>query len=72
MTQFTLTIIQIIVGVLLIILILLQQRGEGLGILGGFSSQFYGTRRGLEKTIFISTIILGALFILLCLVSFLV
>jgi protein translocase SecG subunit len=72
MSQFTLTVIQIIVGILLIILILLQQRGEGMGILGGVSSQFYGTRRGLEKTIFISTIILSILFIILSVISFLI
>lgn len=72
MTQPILVITQIIVGILLIVLVLLQQRGQGIGSLGGISSQFYGTRRGLEKTIFISTIILGALFIILSIVSFLV
>ncbi|MDD3487763.1 MAG: preprotein translocase subunit SecG [Candidatus Pacebacteria bacterium] len=72
MSQSFLTILQIIVGVLLITLVLLQQRGSGMGALGGLTSQFYGTRRGLEKTIFISTIVLGALFILLAIVSFLI
>jgi len=50
-------IIQIVISVLLIITILLQQRGGGLsGIFGG--ETFYGTRRGAEKMIFIATIIL--------------
>jgi len=72
MNQFNLAIAQIIIGIILIILVLLQQRGGGMGVLGGISSQFYGTRRGLEKTIFISTIILGGLFIALSVISFLI
>ncbi len=72
MNQFNLAIAQIIIGVLLIILVLLQQRGGGMGVLGGISSQFYGTRRGLEKTIFVFTIILGGLFIALSIICFLI
>lgn len=72
MNQTLLAIIQIIVGILLMILIFLQQRGSGLGSFGGFSSQFYGTRRGLEKTVFITTIVLGILFIALAIISFLI
>jgi len=72
MNQFNLTIAQIIIGIFLIILVLLQQRGGGMGVLGGISSQFYGTRRGLEKTIFVFTIILGGLFIALSIVGFLI
>ena len=70
--QFNLAIAQIITGILLIILVLLQQRGGGMGVLGGISSQFYGTRRGLEKTIFVFTIILGGLFIALSIICFLI
>ena len=56
--------LQIIVAVLLIILILLQERSSGLsGILGGSEGSVYQTRRGLEKLIFYSTIILIVLFI---------
>lgn len=72
MNQSILVIAQIVIGILLIILILLQQRGEGMGILGGLSSQFYGTRRGLEKSIFVFTVILGSLFIALAIISFLI
>jgi protein translocase SecG subunit len=72
MNQFNLAIAQIIIGILLIILVLLQQRGGGMGVLGGISSQFYGTRRGLEKTIFVFTVILGGLFIALSIVCFLI
>jgi len=72
MNQFNLAIAQIIIGIFLIVLVLLQQRGGGMGVLGGISSQFYGTRRGLEKTIFVFTIILGGLFIALSIICFLI
>lgn len=72
MSQFNLAIAQIIIGILLIALVLLQQRGGGMGVLGGISSQFYGTRRGLEKTIFVFTVILGGLFIALSIICFLI
>jgi len=50
--------IQIIVSILLIIAILLQERSSGLsGVFGG-NSEFYHTRRGLERIIFWSTIVL--------------
>ena len=46
-------ILQAIVSILLIILILLQERSSGLsGIVGGSESASYQTRRGLEKLIF--------------------
>ena len=60
----TLPIAQITVSVLLIILILLQERASGLsGILGGGTEGgLYQTRRGLEKFIFGSTIVLAIVF----------
>ena len=72
MNQQILAIGQIATGVLLSVLILLQQRGGGVGIIGGLSSQFYGARRGLEKSIFFATIFLGAIFIALAIISFLI
>jgi protein translocase SecG subunit len=58
-------IVQILIAIALVILILLQERSAGLsGILGGGEGGgFYQTRRGLEKIIFASTIILAAIFI---------
>ena len=58
------SIIQIIVSVLLIIGILMQQRGGGLSTVFGGSGSVYRTRRGVEKVVFIATIILAALFFL--------
>ena len=55
---------QITVAVLLTISILLQQRGQALGSAFGGSGDFYGTRRGVQKKIFIASIVLGALFII--------
>jgi protein translocase SecG subunit len=53
------------VSILLIILVLLQQRGGGLsGVFGGEGS-VYATRRGIEKGIFVATVVLAALFILI-------
>ena len=57
-----LDIAQIIVSILLIAVILFQQRGGGLsGVFGGESS-VYATRRGIEKGVFAATIILAVLF----------
>lgn len=67
-----LAIAQLIVAILLIILILLQERSSGLsGILGGDAggNSFYQTRRGLEKIVFWTTIILAAAFAILSLAN---
>ena len=65
--------LQIIVSILLIICILLQQRGTALGsAFGGEGGSFYGTRRGIQKTIFYATIVLGALFIVLAILNLLI
>jgi len=66
-----LPIIQIIISTLLILAILLQARGSGLSSVFGGESTFYHTRRGMEKIIFWSTIILAALFVIINLASFL-
>lgn len=63
--------IQITLSILLIITILLQQTGSGLGGAFGadnFSAGFH-TRRGLERTLFQATIVLGILFAATALVS---
>lgn len=57
-----LNIIQIIIAILLIGGVLLQQRGGGLSSTFGGSGTFYGTRRGMERSILWATIVLTALF----------
>jgi protein translocase SecG subunit len=59
-----LNIVQIVIGVFLIIAILLQQKGDGLGAaFGGTGDSIISTRRGAERTLFIVTIIFSAIFI---------
>lgn len=57
-----LNIAQITVAVLLILAVLLQQRGTGLGSAFGGESNVFRSRRGPEKFLFISTIVLAILF----------
>ena len=63
-------IIQIILGITVIILILLQVRGAGLGSVFGGSSAgtVFKTRRGVERLLFNLTVIFVILF---CIVSML-
>ena len=67
--------VQIAISILLILSVLLQQSGaQNGGALGGgdnMSSVFH-TRRGLEKTLFIATIVLGILFALTSFISLIV
>ncbi|MBI2625032.1 MAG: preprotein translocase subunit SecG [Candidatus Nealsonbacteria bacterium] len=60
---------QIAVSIILIVLILLQQRGTALGSVFGGGSEFYGTLRGAQQKIFQATVILGAVFIALSLLN---
>jgi len=57
------TIIEIILAAILVGLILLQQRGAALGSSFGGGGEFYGTKRGAEKVIFITTIVIAVLFL---------
>jgi preprotein translocase subunit SecG len=57
-----LNILQIIFAVLLITAILLQAQGSGLGAAFGGEGNVFRTRRGLDKILFYSTIIIAILF----------
>lgn len=55
--------LQIIIALLLTVAILIQSEGSGLSsIVGG--NQFYSTKRGVEKIVFIGTIILAVSFVI--------
>jgi len=54
--------IQIIISIALITVILLQARGSGLGGIFGGDSSIYKTRRGIDKTLYQSTIGLSIAF----------
>jgi preprotein translocase subunit SecG len=60
---------QIIVAVVLIVVLLLQVRGGGLGGIFGQPDAVYRTRRGMERTLFRFTIALVVLFIILAILS---
>lgn len=51
--------IQIILGILLILVIIIQQKGSGLGSAFGGDLGFYRTKRGAEKLLFYTTIALS-------------
>lgn len=72
--QQTLPYVQIGISALLIVAILLQRTGASLG--GAFGADNFGsgfhTRRGMERTLFHATIVLGILFALSALVSLLI
>lgn len=61
------TILQIVTlgsAVLLILAILLQQRGASLGAGFGGSGELYTTRRGVDKSLYEVSIILAVIFVL--------
>ena len=58
-----LEILVFITAILTVILILLQQRGASLGSGSGSSSELYTTRRGLEKSLFVTTIVTSVIFV---------
>lgn len=61
-------IIQFILAALLVTVILLQQKGTGLsGVFGG-SSNIYSTKRGVDRILYLSTIVISVIFFGLSLV----
>lgn len=56
--------IQIILSIAIMILILVQERSSGMsGLLGGEGIGFYQARRGAEKIVFYTTIVLIVAFV---------
>lgn len=58
-------------AILMIVTILLQQRGATLGAGFGSSGELYTTRRGVDKNLFEVTIVLAVIFILSIIVGLL-
>lgn len=63
-----LMVFEIIVSIGIVVLVLLQNRGDGLGSMFGGSGggEVYRTKRGLEKTLYRLTIVLS---VVLCAIS---
>jgi preprotein translocase subunit SecG len=62
---------QIAVSIVLVVLVLFQQRGSGLGSAFGQEGGVYATRRGIQKKIFYATIFFGIVFVVLALLTLL-
>ena len=67
--QTYLNIAQIVLSVALILVILLQVRGGGLGGIFGQADTVFRTRRGIERTLFQLTVALVVLFIIVSIIS---
>ena len=67
--QTYLNVAQIVIAFALILAVLLQVRGGGLGGIFGQPDSVYRTKRGVEKTLFQLTIALVVIFITLSLIS---
>ena len=68
MSLSTLNIIQIVLGIFIIVLILLQSKGNSFsGAMGGENNSIFRTRRGFELRLFQFTIVFAVLFVLISL-----
>jgi len=59
-----LQIVILISSILIVLLVLLQQRGASLGAGFGGSGELYTTRRGLDKSLFVATVVCSVVFVL--------
>ena len=55
---------QLVLSGLIILLVLIQSKGMGLSSSFSGVGGFYRTRRGIEKLVFVLTVVLGTLFVL--------
>ena len=62
-------IVQIILGILLIVLVVMQSKNLGTSAMFGGSGAFATTRRGFEKTLFNLTLVVSVLFFLVAIAS---
>ncbi len=72
MLQQIIAVSQLILAVLLIAVILLQQKGAGLGSAFGGSGTVYTTKRGVDKILHQATIVISILFFALALANVLI
>lgn len=60
---------QIVISVALIVCVLLQARGAGLGSVFGGTGQVFKTRRGIDKLLFNATVVFAILFTVISFVA---
>lgn len=60
---------QIVLSIALILVVLLQVKGGGLGGIFGQPDTVYRTKRGVEKTLFQLTIVLVILFVIIAILT---
>ncbi|MFC1913129.1 preprotein translocase subunit SecG [Chloroflexota bacterium] len=70
--QTYLNVAQIVLSAALILAILFQVKGGGLGGIFGQAETVFRTKRGVEKTLFQLTVVLAVLFIVISIVSLVV
>ena len=70
--QTYLNVAQLVLSIALILVILLQVRGGGLGGIFGQADTVFRTKRGVERTLFQLTIVLVVLFIIISIVSLII
>jgi len=60
----------IIISIALIVSVVLQSKGGGLGgLVGADTSGVFSARRGIEKTLFRATIVLAVIFFILAIIA---
>ena len=64
-----LNIAQLVLAIALILVIMVQVRGGGLGGIFGQPDTVYRTKRGVEKTLFQLTIVVVVLFVIISIVT---
>ena len=67
--QVYLSVAQIVLAIALILAVLFQVRGGGLGGIFGQADTVFRTKRGLEKTLFQLTIVLAILFVVVSIIT---
>ena len=64
-----LAIAQLLVAIALIVVIMFQLHGGGMGGIFGQSDSVFRTRRGIERSLFILTIVLAVAFVTVAIIS---
>lgn len=64
-----LAIAQLLIAIALIVVIMFQLHGGGMGGIFGQTDSVYRTRRGIERSLFILTIVLAVVFVIVAILS---